>query len=104
MTDMATSEGRKVENEISIARQDNQLSDDLKLPMGSFLSIDSEQSSNKEEDKYVTPITNRVKILKFEDTLADEDCRQFRIIVMYGGCYVCVNLRCLGVRCFIGAL
>ena len=23
--------------------------------------------------------------------------------VMYGGCYVCVNLRCLGVRCCIGA-
>ena len=23
--------------------------------------------------------------------------------VMYGGCYVCVNLRCLGVRCHIGA-
>ena len=25
-------------------------------------------------------MTNRVKILKFEDTLADEDYRQFRII------------------------
>ena len=48
--------------------------------MGSFLSIDSEQSSKKEEDKYITSMTNRVKILKFEDTLADEDYRQFRII------------------------
>ena len=80
MTDMATSEGRWVENEVSIARQDSQLSDDLELPMGSFLSIDSEQSSGKEEDKHVTSMTNRVKILKFEDTLADQDYRQFRII------------------------
>ena len=48
--------------------------------MGSFLSIDSEQSSEKEEDAYVTSITNQVKILKFEDTLADEDYRQFRVI------------------------
>ena len=80
MTDMTTSKGRKVENEISIARQDSQLSNDLESPMGSFLSIDSEQSSKKEEDKYITSMTNRVKILKFEDTLADEDYRQFRII------------------------
>ena len=48
--------------------------------MGSFLSIDSEQSSKKEEDAYVTSMTNQVKILKFEDTLADEDYRQFRVI------------------------
>ena len=25
-------------------------------------------------------------------------------VVMYGRCYVCVNLRCLGVGCCIGAL
>ena len=36
--------------------------------MGSFLFIDSEQSSEKEEDAHVTSMTNRVKILKFEDT------------------------------------
>ena len=48
--------------------------------MQSFLSIDNEQSSKKEEDKYITSMTNRAKILKFEDTLADEDYRQFRII------------------------
>ena len=41
--------------------------------MRSFLSIDSDQSSKKEEDKYITSMTNQVKILKFEDTLADED-------------------------------
>ena len=80
MTDVTTSKGRRVENEISIARQDSQPSNDLESPMGSFLSIDSEQSSKKEEDKYITSMTNQVKILKFEDTLADEDYRQFRII------------------------
>ena len=53
---------------------------DLESPMGSFLSIDSEQSSEKEEDACVTSMTNCVKILKFEDTLADEDYRQFRVI------------------------
>ena len=80
MTDMTTSKDGKVDNEISIARQDSQLLNDLESPMGSFLSIDSEQSSEKEEDKYITSMMNQVKILKFEDTLADEDYRQFRII------------------------
>ena len=80
MTDITTNEGRRVESETSIARQDSQLSNNLESPMGSFLSIDSEQSSEKEEDAHVTSMTNRVKILKFEDTLADKDYRQFRVI------------------------
>ena len=80
MTNITTNEGRKVESETSIARWDSQLSNNLELPMGSFLSIDSEQSSKKEEDAHVTSMTNRVKILKFEDTLADKDYRQFRVI------------------------
>ena len=63
MTDITTNEGRKVESETSIARQDSQLSNNLELPMGSFLSIDSEQSSEKDEDAHVTSMTNRVKIL-----------------------------------------
>ena len=80
MTDITTNEGRRAESETSIARRDSQLSNNLELPMGSFLSSDSEQSSKKEEDAYVTSMTNLVKILKFEDTLADEDYRQFRVI------------------------
>ena len=58
VTDMTTSKGRRAENEISIARQDSQLLNDLESPMGSFLSIDSEQSSKKEEDKYITSMMN----------------------------------------------
>ena len=51
MTDITTNEGRRVESETSIARWDSQLSNNLEWPMGSFLSIDSEQSSKKEEWK-----------------------------------------------------
>ena len=80
MTDIKTNEGRKVESETSIGRWDSQLPKNLELPMGSFLSIDSEQSSRREENASVTSTANRVKILKFEDTLADEDYSQFRII------------------------
>ena len=52
MTNITTNEGRRVESETSIARQDSQLSNNLEFPMGSFLSIDSEQSSEKEEDAH----------------------------------------------------
>ena len=76
----AVSKDNDIDNEISIIRQGNRFLNNLESPMGSFLSIDSEQSSKKEEDKCVTSMTNPTKILKFEDTLADEDYRQFRII------------------------
>ena len=65
MTEMITNKSDSGENEISMGRQDSQLLNTLESPMGSFLSIDSEQSSRNEEDKYITSKTNRVKILKF---------------------------------------
>ena len=80
VTDIATSEGNILESEVSIFRQDSQLSNNLESPMGSFLSPNSEQSSESKEDESIAPTTNRVKILKFEDTLTDEDHRQFEII------------------------
>ena len=58
MTDITTKGGRRVESENSVGREDIQLSNNSESPMGSFLSIDSEQSSEKEEDVYVTSITN----------------------------------------------
>ena len=58
MPHTTTNKSRRVESENSIARQDSQLSNNLESPMGSFLSIDSEQSSKKEEDAYVTSMTN----------------------------------------------
>ena len=68
MTEMITNKSNSGENEISMGKQDSQLLNNLESPMGSLLSIDSEQSSRNEEDKYITSMTNRVKILKFEDT------------------------------------
>ena len=48
--------------------------------MGNFLSLNSEQSSEREENDPIVSMTSRVKILKFEDTLAEESHRQFDII------------------------
>ena len=48
MTELTTNGSRRVESENLIVRQDSQLSNNSESPMGSFLSIDSEQSSRKE--------------------------------------------------------
>ena len=48
--------------------------------MESFLSLSSEQSNEREEGESTTSTTNQIKILKFEDTLTDEDHREFEII------------------------
>ena len=55
MTDITTNEGRRVESETSIARQDSQLSNNLESPMGSFLSIDSEQVA-KRKRMHMSPL------------------------------------------------
>ena len=80
MTDITTIEGNNLESEVPIFRQDSQLSDNLELPMGSFLSFNSEQSSEREEGESITSTIDWVKILKFEDILTDEDRRQFEIV------------------------
>ena len=58
MTDITTSEGNILESEVSIFRQDSQLSNNLELPMGSFLSLNREQSSEREEGESITFTTN----------------------------------------------
>ena len=80
MTEITLNGDKRVESKNLIVRLDSQLSNNSESPVGSFLSIESEQSSEEKEDVHDTAITDRVKILKFEDTLADEDYRQFRII------------------------
>ena len=80
MTDITPNEGDILESEVSILRKDNQSTNNLESPMGSFLSLSSEQSSEREEDDSIASTTNQVKILKFEDTLAEESHRQFEII------------------------
>ena len=80
MTEIVINWDKRVKNGDSIVKLDSQLSNNSELPMGSFLSIESKQSSEEEEKVHDTAMADRVKILKFEDTLADEDYRQFKII------------------------
>ena len=55
VTDITTSEGNILESEVSIFRQDSHLSNNLESPMGSFLSLNGEQSSEREEDESIAP-------------------------------------------------
>ena len=80
MTDITPNENNILENEVLIPREDRQSPNNLKSLMGSFLYLSSEQSSEGEGNDPIVPITNKVKILKFEDTLSEENCRQFKII------------------------
>ena len=63
-----------------IPRKDSQSPSNLESPMGSFLSLNSEQSSEREGNDPIVSMISGVKILKFEDTLSEENCRQFEII------------------------
>ena len=80
MTDITPNESNILESEVSISRKDNQSASNLESSMGSFLSLNSEQSSEREENDPIISMTSQVKISKFEDTLAEESCRQFEII------------------------
>ena len=80
MTDIIPNETDILESEISIPRKDNQSPSNLESPMGSFLSLNSEQSSEREGNDPIISTTSQVKILKFEDTLAEESSRQFEIL------------------------
>ena len=80
LTDIMLNENDILENKVLILREDSQSPNNLKSPMGSFLSLSSEQSSEGEGNDPIVPMTSRVKILKFEDTLSKENHRQFKII------------------------
>ena len=62
LTEIMIDGNRRVESENLIVRQDNQLLNNSESPMGSFLSIDSEQSSEEKEDVHNPSMTNQVKI------------------------------------------
>ena len=74
MTEMSTNPDEKVDN------LDSQSSFDSDSLIGSFLSIESGQSNEEEEKESDSAISGKVKILKFEDTLTNEDSKQFKII------------------------
>ena len=80
MTEVTPDKSSALEKEVLESGEDNQSPDVLKSPMGSFPSLSSKQNSEGEEENPIVPVTNRVKILQFEDTLSKEDCMQFNII------------------------
>ena len=80
MTEMSTNWDKRVGNENFIDNLDSQSSNNSNSPVGSFLSIESGQSSEEEEKEPDPTMVGKVKILKFEDTLTSEDSRQFKII------------------------
>ena len=80
MTEIVINQDERVRNGDTIVEPESLLLNNSESPVGSFLSIESEQSSEEEKKVHDTTMANKVKILKFEDTLADEDYRQFKII------------------------
>ena len=74
MTEMSTNPDKKVDN------PDSQSSFDSSSLIGSFLSIEIGQSNEEEEKESDSAISVKVKIQKFEDTLTNEDSKQFKII------------------------
>ena len=80
MTAIMPNENDILESVVLIPRKDSQSSNNLKSLMGSFHSLNSEQSSEGEGNDPIVSTTSRVKILKFEDTWSEESHRQFEII------------------------
>ena len=80
LTDVMPNENGALEKEELESGEVNQSPNILKSPMGSFPSLISEQNSEGEEENPIVPVTNSIKILRFEDTSSEEDCRQFNII------------------------
>ena len=74
MTEVNTNSDKKIDN------PDSQSSFDSNSLIGSFLSIESGQSNEEEEKESDSAILGKAKILKFVDTLTNEDSKQFKII------------------------
>ena len=49
-------------------------------PTGTFQSLQSSQSSEGGSGTSIIPLVGGTKVLKFEDTLSEEDCRNFKLI------------------------
>ena len=49
-------------------------------PTGSFQSLQSSQSSEGGSGTSMNPLVGETRVLKFEDTLSKEDCRNFKLI------------------------
>ena len=49
-------------------------------PAGSFQSLQSSQSSEGGSGTSIIPLVGGTRVLKFEDTLSEDDCRNFKLI------------------------
>ena len=49
-------------------------------PTGSFQSLQSSQSSEGGNGMSMIPLVGATSVLKFEDTLSKEDCKNFKLI------------------------
>ena len=49
-------------------------------PTGSFQSLQSSQSSERGNGMSMIPLVGGSRVLKFEDTLSEEDCKNFKLI------------------------
>ena len=74
LTEVLSSKNGTLEKGVLESEEPNQ------SPVGSFPSLSSGQNSEEEEENPVVSLTNRVMILRFEDTLSEEDCKHFNII------------------------
>ena len=71
---------KKLIRDEEIQEREQEISGVGSSPEGSFPSLSSSQSSgNNKMIPYVSPI-GKVRVLKFEDTLSEEDCRGFNLI------------------------
>ena len=58
MTDKTPNESDILESEVSIPRKDNRSPSNLESPVGSFLSLNSEQNSEREENDSIVSTTS----------------------------------------------
>ena len=49
-------------------------------PIGSFQSLQSSQSSERGSGMSMIPLVGGTRLLKFEDTLSEEDCKNSKLI------------------------
>ena len=66
--------------DMEIERGGSGLSELGSSPLGSFQSLPSSQGSEKDKIISYIPPMEEMKVLKFEDTLSEEDCRNFNVI------------------------
>ena len=63
-----------------VGKEGSGLSELSGSPLGSFHSLHSSQSSEKDKMIHYAPLSEEVKVLQFEDTWSETDCRNFNLI------------------------